>query len=59
MGMHAKEILALVAAPPDITLETIAAHLKQTPNEIFVVSTIWRGLDRHEWNFKKKNVGGR
>jgi transposase len=50
---HADEIKALVVASPDITLEEIAAHLKQAHGETFVVSTIWRCLDRHGLTFKK------
>jgi transposase len=53
---HAEEILALVAASPDITLEEIAAHLKETHGETFVVSTIWRCLDRHGVTFKKNGA---
>ncbi len=50
---HAEEILALVVASPDITLEEIGAHLRQAHGEVFVVSTIWRCLDRHGLTFKK------
>lgn len=53
---HAKEILTLVAASPDITLEEIAAHVKQMHGETFVVSTIWRCLDRHGLTFKKNGA---
>lgn len=53
---HAEEILSLVAASPDITLEEIAAHLKQAHGETFVVSTIWRCLDRHGLTFKKNGT---
>jgi transposase len=53
---HAEEILALVATSPDITLEEIAAHLKQAHGETFVVSTIWRCLDRHGLSFKKNST---
>ena len=53
---HAAEIKALVAATPDITLEEIAAHLKQAHGETFVVSTIWRCLDRHGLTFKKNGA---
>lgn len=53
---HAGEILDLVAASPDITLEEIAAHLKQAHGETFVVSTIWRCLDRHGLSFKKNGT---
>lgn len=50
---HAAEIIALIAATPDITLEEISAHLKNAHGETFVVSTIWRCLDRHGLTFKK------
>jgi transposase len=53
---HAAEILALVAARPDITLEEIAAHLKEAHGETFVVSTVWRCLDRHGLTFKKNGA---
>lgn len=53
---HAEEILALVAAAPDITLEEIAAHLKEAHGETFVVSTIWRCLARHGLSFKKNRA---
>lgn len=53
---HADEILALVAASPDTTLEEIATHLKQAHGETFVVSTIWRCLDRHGVSFKKNGA---
>lgn len=53
---HAKEILALVAGRPDITLEEIAAHLNEAHGQRFVVSTIWRCLDRHGVTFKKNRA---
>jgi len=53
---HADEILALVAASPDITLEEISAHLRDAHGETFVVSTIWRCLDRHGLSFKKNGA---
>lgn len=53
---HAEEILALVAASPDITLEEIAARLAEAHGETFVVSTIWRCLDRHGLTFKKNRA---
>jgi transposase len=53
---RAEEILALVATSPDITLEEIAAHLKHEHGETFVVSTIWRCLDRHGLTFKKNGA---
>lgn len=53
---HAEEILALVARRPDITLGEIAAHLDEAHGETFVVSTIWRCLDRHGMTFKKNRA---
>ena len=53
---HAAEILRLVEATPDITLEEIAAHLKSTHAEAFAVSTVWRCLDRHGLTFKKNGA---
>jgi transposase len=53
---HAAAIKTLVAASPDITLEEIAAHLKRLHGERFVVSTIWRCLDRHGLTFKKNGA---
>lgn len=56
VGSRADEIKALVAASPDITLEEIAAHLRDAYGETFVVSTIWRCLDRHGLTFKKNGA---
>lgn len=53
---HIDEIEALVCATPDITLEEIAKHLKEAHGETFVVSTIWRCLDRHGLTFKKNGA---
>jgi transposase len=53
---HAGEILSLVAARPDITLEEIAAHLAQAHAERFAASTIWRFLDRRRLTFKKNGA---
>ena len=53
---HAEEILSLVARTPDITLEEIASHLQQVHGETFVVSTLWRCLDRHGLTFKKNGA---
>lgn len=53
---HAAGIKALVAKTPDITLEEIAAHLEAAHGETFVVSTIWRCLDRHGLSFKKNGA---
>jgi transposase len=53
---HASEIVALVSATPDITLEEIAEHLEKARGETFVVSTLWRCLDRHGLSFKKNGT---
>jgi len=53
---RAGEILSLIAKSSDITLEEIAAHLKQAHGEAFAVSTIWRCLDRHGFTFKKNGA---
>ena len=53
---YAAQIKALVVACPDITLEEISAHLKEAHGETFVVSTIWRCLDRHGLTFKKSSA---
>jgi transposase len=52
----AAEIESLVAATPDMTLEEIAVHLERVHGETFVVSTIWRCLDRHGLTFKKNGA---
>lgn len=53
---HACEILMLIGSTPDITLEEIAAHLREAHSETFAVSTIWRCLDRHGLTFKKNSA---
>lgn len=53
---HAAEILGLVAATPDVTLEEIAAHLAKAHAETFAASTIWRLLDRRGLTFKKNGA---
>jgi transposase len=53
---HADEIISLITSTPDITLDEIAAHLKATHGKLFVVSTIWRCLDRHGLTFKKNGT---
>jgi transposase len=53
---HAEEILSLVTATPDMTLEEIAAHLAETHGERFALSTIWRLLDRRGLTFKKNGA---
>lgn len=52
----AEELKALVSTTPDITLEELSAHLKSTQGEVFVVSTIWRCLDRHGLSFRKNSA---
>jgi len=52
----ADELKALISGTPDITLEELSAHLKNTHGETFVVSTIWRCLDRHGLSFKKNSA---
>jgi transposase len=53
---HAGEILGLVVATPDITLEEIVAHLGKAHGERFAASTIWRFLDRRGLSFKKNGA---
>lgn len=53
---HAEEILALVAATPDMTLSEIAAHLEESHGLKVAQSTVWRLLDRHDMTFKKNRA---
>jgi transposase len=53
---YADEIMSLVAVTPDITLEEISEHLQTVHGEAFVVSTLWRCLDRHGLTFKKNGT---
>ena len=53
---HAAEILALVKAEPDITLEEIASHLFAAHGERFVPSVLWRFFDRRAITFKKNRA---
>ncbi len=53
---HAEEILALVAARPDITLEELAEHLDAAHGLRVSQSTVWRLLDRHGMTFKKNRA---
>lgn len=53
---HAEEILSLLEATADITLEEIAAHLAEVHGETFAMSTIWRLLDRRGLSFKKNGA---
>ena len=52
----AEELKALISTTPDITLEELSEYLKTTHGEAFVVSTIWRCLDRHGLSFKKNGA---
>jgi transposase len=53
---HAGEILALVKAEPDITLEEIASQLFEAHGERFVPSVLWRFFDRRAVTFKKNGA---
>ena len=53
---HADEILVLIAARRDITLNEIAGHLQERHGERFAPSTVWRFLDRHDQTFKKNRA---
>jgi transposase len=53
---HAGEILALVKAEPDITLEEIASRLIESHGERFVPSVLWRFFDRRAITFKKNRA---
>jgi transposase len=53
---HADEILGLIAATPDITLEEIVGYLASTRGKLFAQSTVWRLLDRHGVTFKKNSA---
>ena len=50
---HAKQLLALVAKQPDLTLEEIVAamHKRRIPGSR---TTVWRFFERHNVTFKKK-----
>jgi transposase len=50
---HAAEILSLVEATPDMTLDEIAEHLFKIHGERFVPSVIWRFFNRRNITFKK------
>lgn len=50
---YAEEILSLIDARPDITLEEMAAHLDEAHGVVVSQSTIWRLLDRRGMTFKK------
>jgi transposase len=53
---HSAQILALVQAEPDITLEEIASHLLRAHGERFVPSVLWRFFDRRAITFKKNRA---
>jgi transposase len=52
----ADEILALVAAAPDITLEEIAQRLKAEHGERFAPSSVHRFFERRGISFKKNRA---
>ena len=53
---HSAQLLALVKAEPDITLEEIASHLLEAHGERFVPSVLWRFFDRRAVTFKKNRA---
>lgn len=53
---HSAQLLALVNAEPDITLEEIASHLLEAHGERFVPSVLWRFFDRRAITFKKNRA---
>ena len=53
---HSAQILALVKAEPDLTLEEIANHLLEAHGERFVPSVLWRFFDRRAITFKKNRA---
>jgi transposase len=53
---HSAELLALIAATPDITLDEIADHLLDAHGERFVPSVLWRFFDRRAITFKKNRA---
>ena len=53
---HSAQLLALVKAEPDITLEEIASHLLEAHGERFVPSVLWRFFDRRAITFKKNSA---
>ena len=50
---YADELLSLIDARPDITLEEMAAHLEETHGAAFSLSTVWRLIGRRGISFKK------
>ncbi len=53
---HSEEVLGLIAATPDITLEELAGHLHEAHGLKVDPSTVWRLLDRHGMTFKKNRA---
>ena len=53
---HAAQLLGLVQAEPDLTLEEIANHLFEAHGERFVPSVLWRFFDRRAITFKKNRA---
>jgi transposase len=54
----AKEILALVAEQPDLTLDETVIELRKRRVRTSR-SSLWRFLDRHDITLKKNFAGGR
>ena len=54
LAAHARWLLDLVAAEPDLTLEEIRARLKREKKLGVAASSVWRFYDRHAITFKKK-----
>lgn len=50
------EIMALVEDRADITLNEIAAHLREAHGLTVAPSTVWRFFDRHAVTFKKNGA---
>ncbi len=49
---HADEVLGLIEATPDITLEELAGHLDEAHGLRVAPSTVWRLLDWRGLTFK-------
>jgi transposase len=54
MDAYRDEILALVAAKPDMTLAEISAHLEATHGLRPALSTVHRFFERHGISYKKR-----
>ena len=53
---HSAQLLALVKAEPDITLEEIASRLLEMQGERFVPSVLWRFFDRRAIHLQKNRA---